>query len=107
MNQNDVIKTLIEYLKNQNRISDLEQDILDTANEISKNPFDRKSAENKVKENNVNYPEVFRTISTLPTTTVLPFSQVSDDDVRYNLQCQLELLCEKRLGGNNNGKNEI
>lgn len=100
MTRNDAIKALIEYLKQQQCITDLEKDILDTANEISKNPFDRNSAENKVRTNNLNYPEIFAAINLSPATTVRPFSQVSDDDIRYNLQCQLELLCEKRLGGN-------
>ncbi len=107
MNRNDAIEALIKQLKNKGYITDLEKDILDTANEINKNPFDRKSAETKIRSNNTKYPDIFVAISSLPTTAVRPFNQVSDDDVKYNLQNQLEMLCVKKLGDSNNGQNEI
>ena len=49
MNRNDAIEALIKQLKNKGYITDLEKDILDTANEINKNPFDRKSSETKIR----------------------------------------------------------
>lgn len=96
MNYNDAIKLLIEYLKSKGQITDLEKDILDTANELDKTPFERSSAETKVKTNNIKHPDIFATISCSPDTIVKPFSKVSDDDVKYNLRCQLELLIAKR-----------
>ena len=40
----DAINVLVEMLKEKNIITPLEQDILDTYYEVSKNPFDRDSA---------------------------------------------------------------
>lgn len=44
---------LIEYLRQRNDLTDLERDILDTADEIQKTPFDRVSAEWQAKKNSL------------------------------------------------------
>ncbi len=92
---NKQIEILIDFLKNKQVITNLEKDILDTVNEIVSQPFDRKSAEKKIIENNLKYPEVFTTICTMPENVLLPFSQVNDMDIIKNLQKQLMLLCGK------------
>lgn len=92
------IEILINVLKNKQFITDLEKDILDTENKIVSQPFDRKSAEKKIVENNSKYPEVLITICAMPGTVSLPFSQVSDMDIIENLHKQLVLLCGKEIG---------
>ena len=39
---------LIEYLRQKQYLTDLEKDILDTWNELQKNPFDRSAAQKQV-----------------------------------------------------------
>lgn len=90
------VKIIIETLKQKQVLTGVEKDILDTYNELSKVPFQRSTAENKIKENNLKYPDIFATISILPTTTVKPFNQVDDTDIRYNLIQQLIAMCLKR-----------
>ncbi len=92
------IEILIDILKNKKFITDLEKDILDTENKIISQPFDRKSAENKIVENNSKYPEVLTTICAMPGIVSLPFSQVNDIDIIENLHKQLVLLCGKEIG---------
>lgn len=41
---------LIEALRQKQYLTDLEKDILDTWNELQKNPFDRTAAETQVKK---------------------------------------------------------
>ena len=62
------IKGLITELLKQNRLlTPLEQDILDTYNELSKKPLDRNSAIRQSQKNNVNHPDIFVEISHGPT----------------------------------------
>ena len=93
---------LIEYLRQKERITPLEKDILDTYNEIQKIPFDRNSAQTQILQNNEKYPEILAAIPALPTTVLRPFDQVTESDIRYNLGKQLEALVSKE-GWSTNG----
>ncbi len=93
---------LIEYLRQKERITPLEKDILDTYNEIQKIPFDRNSAQTQILQNNEKYPEILAAITALPTTVLRPFDQVTESDIRYNLGKQLEALVSKE-GWSTNG----
>ena len=66
---------LIAYLRQKQYITDLEKDILDTWNELQKNPF--------------------VAIAALPATETRPFEQATDSDIRYNLEKQLAALAAK------------
>lgn len=86
---------LIEYLKQKQYLTDLEKDILDTWNELQKNPFDRSAAQKQVIQNNAKHPEIFVAIAALPATETRPFKQATDSDIRYNLEKQLAALAAK------------
>ena len=86
---------LIEYLKQKQYLTDLEKDILDTWNELQKNPFDRSAAQKQVVQNNAKHPEIFVAIAALPATETRPFEQATDSDIRYNLEKQLPALAAK------------
>ena len=86
---------LIEYLKQKQYLTDLEKDILDTWNELQKNPFDRSAAQKQVIQNNSKHPEIFVAIAALPATETRPFEQATDSDIRYNLEKQLAALAAK------------
>lgn len=86
---------LIEYLKQKQYLTDLEKDILDTWNELQKNPFDRSAAQKQVVQNNAKHPEIFVAIAALPATETRPFEQATDSDIRYNLEKQLAALAAK------------
>ena len=85
----------IEYLKQKQYLTDLEKDILDTWNELQKNPFDRSAAQKQVIQNNAKHPEIFVAITALPATETRPFEQATDSDIRYNLEKQLAALAAK------------
>lgn len=91
----DSISPIIEMLKQNQFITPLEQDILDTYHELNKKPFERESAIKKITENNINHPDIFITISTSPTTVLKPWAAASIEDVRSNLTNQLGALVEK------------
>lgn len=91
----DAISVLIKMLKERNVITPLEQDILNTYHELTKNPFERNSAIRQVQKNNVNHPEIFIAISTSPATVLKPWDVVSDEEICSNLTSQLEALVEK------------
>ena len=86
---------LIEYLRQKQYLTDLEKDILDTWNELQKNPFDRSAAQKQVIQNNAKHPEIFVAIAALPATETRPFEQATDSDISYNLEKQLAALAAK------------
>lgn len=86
---------LIEYLRQKQYLTDLEKDILDTWNELQKNPFDRSAAQKQVIQNNAKHPEIFVAIAALSATETRPFEQATDSDIRYNLENQLAALAAK------------
>ena len=86
---------LIEYLRQKQYLTDLEKDILDTWNELQKNPFDRSAAQRQVLQNDAKYPEIFLAIAALPTTVSRPIERMTEFDLRYNLENQLAALAAK------------
>ncbi|RHT74478.1 hypothetical protein DW741_02130 [Ruminococcaceae bacterium AM28-23LB] len=86
---------LITFLQEKQYLTDLEKDILDTWNELQKNPFDRSAAQKQVIQNNAKHPEIFVAIAALPATETRPFEQATDSDIRYNLEKQLAALAPK------------
>lgn len=99
----DAVSALIEVLKEKDVITPLEQDILDTYNELNKKPFDREAVIRQCKKNNINHPDIFIAISMSPTTVFKPWSDASNEDVYYNLTSQLGALVEKELEVLNGG----
>ena len=86
---------LIEYLRQKQYLTDLEKDILDTWNELQKNPFDRSAAQKQVLQNDAKYPDIFFAIAALPTTVSRHIEQMTEFDIRYNLENQLAALAAK------------
>ena len=86
---------LIEYLRQKQYLTDLEKDILDTWNELQKNPMDHSAAQRQVLQNDTKYPEIFFTIKSMPTTVPRPIEQMTEPDIRYNLENQLAALAAK------------
>ena len=87
---------LIALLRAKQCLTDLEKDILDTWDEWKKEPFDYNSAQRQVMQNNAKYPEIFIAIKALPTTVARPFAQMTESDIRYNLENQFIALAAKR-----------
>ena len=85
----------IEYLRQKQYLTDLEKDILDTWNELQKNPMDRSAAQKQVLQNDAKYPEIFLAIAALPTTVSRPIERMTELDIRYNLENQLAALAAK------------
>ena len=88
----------VDILRSQNCISDLDKDILDTWNELNKNPFDMDSARIQELHNRVAYPDVYAAVLLKPTTVVKNYDQANQSDLIYSLTCQLEFLLTKRFG---------
>ena len=92
---NSLIDMILEYLKQQKILTDLEKDIISTVDKYREIPFDRKSAEQKIIENNNHHMDIFTAISLQPGIEVKPFSKVNDEDIKHNLYMQIEAMCIK------------
>ena len=91
----DAINVLIEILRSKREITSLEKDILDTWDELNKNPFDMDSAKKQALENDTKYPDIFTAIQVMPTTVQKPASKMTEADIVYNLTNQLVLMATK------------
>ena len=86
---------MIEMLKQKRVITPLEQDILDTLNELQKRPFDMNSANRQIVSNDINYPQIAVAVATLPTTVQKARNQITEQDLQYVLSMQLNGLVAK------------
>lgn len=94
---NQQIQLLISTLCAKNNISSLEKDLLDTWNELCKNPFDEQSAKKQIISNNIQHPDVQLAVDAKPTTICKRADDVTQLDLQYLLQSQLEFLAAKEL----------
>ena len=81
---------LITLLRKKQYLTDLEKDILDTWNELQKNPFDMDSAARQVLSNDAKYMDIAAMVTALPTTVQKPRGQITETDLRYNLTMQFK-----------------
>ena len=102
MDKSKTIDVILSYLSQKAVLSDLEKDLLSTINKYIENPFDRKSAVNKIQENNMHYPDVFLSVSSSPDIVVKPFDKASDAEVHHNLYLQIVALWHKLNTERNN-----
>lgn len=87
---------LIEYLRQKRCLTALEKDIMDTWNELQKSPFDMNSAENQVRSNDDQYPEIAIAVAALPTTVQKLREQITETDLKYRLTLQFTALAAKK-----------
>lgn len=88
----DINGLITELLKQNRFITPLEQDILDTWNELQKHPLDMSSANQKIVSNNLKYPDIYAKVSVLPSTVQKPVQEITETDLRYILDSQLILV---------------
>ena len=85
----------IVSLRTKTQLSDIEHDILDTWDELRRNPFERGKAQHRIAMNNAKHPDVQIAIATEPNTVTKLFTEVTEEDLKYNLKKQLEYLLIK------------
>lgn len=91
------------YIKYFRQVADKtsrQKDILDTWSEMNRNPFDRRTAINQAKKNNMRYPQLVAEIMAAAVVGMRPWEELSDDDICYNLQLQLDVLIGEEIKEN-------
>ena len=91
----DLVNAVLEFLKLNGTISDLEKDILDTADKLFKQPFSREDVQKKVRENYQKYYDIILSARLALGGNFMPIQDLSDKELRDNLCVQLIKLCEK------------
>ena len=97
------ISALVSVLRYTKQITPLQKDILDTWDELQKKPFDTDAAHRQIVSNNMNHPDLFVAISAMPDVIQKPFDAVTQEDMVFNLQRQLEGLAAKEMEAHING----
>lgn len=97
MDNSKVIDIVLEYLRNKQNLTDLEKDILSSLNKLNEKPFDRSGTEQKLIENNIKYENMLIPMQLGDEAHLLPFAQLSDDEIWNNLYLQVLGLCLKEL----------
>lgn len=98
----DLKSFLIKMLKQKQFITPLEEDILDTWNELQKQPFDVNSANRQIVSNDINHPQIAVAVTVLPTTVQKTRGQITVQDLQYVLSMQLDGLVAKETEVLNN-----
>lgn len=91
----DIVGIVLEFLKFNETITDLEKDIWNTAFELRRYPFLPEEAQKKIFENDFKYPDIALAVRRTPGTVCKSFSECSEEDMRNALMNQLIKLCEK------------
>ena len=96
---------LIESIKQLTNPSELEKDILDTMEEISKQYLNMNHAQARITLTYKKHLDLYAKVSALPTTVQKTSDQISEMDLRYILQMQLNFLLEKEQEERYHGQN--
>ena len=98
------ISALIKILRCAHEITALQEDILDTFDELQKNPFDQESAQNQIMLNNFHHPDIFTAISSMPGVVYKTAGNMTQDDMIFSLNRQLDGLVAKEFETRINSK---
>lgn len=89
------ISVMINALRSMEKITPLQKDILDTWDTLQKNPFDETAARKQIVSNNYSHPEIALAVDAKPTTVQKRPEDITQLDLVYILQSQLEFLIVK------------
>lgn len=98
------LESIVEYLKQKNHLSPLESDFIETWNALVSQPFDADAARQKIASNNAKYPEIYMAITAMPAYVKRPISELTEEDLKYNLYNQLVQMAVKGAWGALNGR---
>ncbi len=99
------LESIVEYLKHKNQLSPLEGDFIETWYALVSQPFDTDAARQKIISNNVKHPDIYTTIMAMPAYAKRPVSELTEDDLKYNLYNQLVQMAVKgALGAMNSDR---
>lgn len=99
-----VLEPIVEFLKQQNQLSPLESDFIETWNALVSQTFDADAARQKITSNNLKYPDIYTAIMAMPAYAKRPITELTEDDLKYNLYNQLVQMALKGAWGSMNGR---
>ena len=95
---NPQISILIATLRASKMITSQQKDILDTWDILNEKPFDAAKAQAQMCSNNISYPEMIATIGSMPGVVYKTAQTLTEEDIRFTLGKQLEVLVAKEIG---------
>lgn len=95
---NPQISILISTLRASKMITSLQKDILDTWDVLNEKPFDAAKAQRQMRLNNISYPDMIVTIGSMPGVVYKSSDTLTENDIRFTLGKQLEVLIAKGMG---------
>ena len=101
---NRALELIVEYLKQKKQLTDLESDFIKTWNVLYSRPFDSDAAKQKLFDNNTKQPDIYMFIMAIPASAKKPITELTEDDLKYNLRNQLEQMALKGALGSMNGR---
>lgn len=98
---------IAESIKQLTKLSDSGKDIIDIIEELSKQSFDYNMAQARISYIYGKYNDLYLKVNSLPTTVKKEAYQITELDLRYVLQAQLDFLLQKEWEAHYNEQNEI
>lgn len=103
------LEMVLQWLIKHGVVSELDSDIVKTAEVLYRNPFNQIDAKKIVVKNNVKYRDIELRMATVPGTVRKELWQMTDMDCMWKLSKQLEGLCDLKMQEKSfcNGNNYI
>lgn len=98
------IEVLVETLRHYHELTPFESDILETWDTVYLCPFDADKARQKLISNIANHPEVYAKVIAMPENARRPITQLTDEELKSNLNYQLDILVAEYSVGKMEGR---
>lgn len=91
-----VLNSVLEELKNEKQITELEEDIISAIKVFLERPIDRNSVKTKINEIDLKYNTYSDLFMVMPKDSLCTLDELNDVEMRNNLYLRINVLLGKR-----------
>lgn len=92
-----VLNSVLEELKDEKQITDLEKDIISAIKVFLEQPIDRNSVKAKIDEIDLKYNTYSNLLMIMPKDSLCTLDELNDAEMRNNLYLRINVLLGRRV----------
>uniref|UniRef100_UPI004025F64B hypothetical protein n=1 Tax=Lachnospira eligens TaxID=39485 RepID=UPI004025F64B len=97
-----VLNSVLEELKNEKQITELEKDIISAIKVLLERPIDRNSVKTKINEIDLKYNTYSDLFMVMPKDSLCTLDELNDVEMRNNLYLRINVLLGRNVNRNGN-----
>lgn len=97
-----VLNSVLEELKNEKQITELEKDIISAIKVFLERPIDRNSVKTKINEIDLKYNTYSDLFMVMPKDSLCTLDELNDVEMRNNLYLRINVLLGRNVNRNGN-----